>query len=256
VKGCDTANDCTMDPKATAVSCKDRQCIQTCDPVSSYACNSVCVAIDDLNACGQSCDKCAAATIAHAHAACVPNDVQNNYDSSCQILCNDYYEMNNGQCTPKQITCYTDSDGDGWGNMNGSSTTAVGAPCPKGYGTTVAPDGTQTSGDCDDTNANVFPGQQKTFTTSYGASKSFDYNCDGQATPAPVQGGAACVGLTMFYTCSSLAGYPEYCPCAAQLSSGTETCGATVQATPCTVPAAGQCNPSAGGAQAVTVACN
>jgi hypothetical protein len=256
VKGCETANDCTIDPKATTVSCKDRQCVQTCAQGTSYACNGACVAVDDLNACGQACAKCDAAKITHAHAACVPNDVLSSTDSSCQILCDDYYEMNNGQCVPKQITCYTDSDGDGWGNMKGSTTTAVGGPCPKGYGTIVAPDGTQTNGDCDDTDANVFPGQTKTFTTSYGASKSFDYNCDGQATPAPVIGGAACSGLQMFYTCSSLAMYPDYCGCSAQLSTGTETCGATVQATPCTVPAKGQCNPSAGGAQTVTVACN
>ncbi len=224
--------------------------------MSSYACSSVCVAIDDVNACGKACAMCAAPAIAHAHSACTPHDFQGNYDSACQVLCDDYYQMDNGQCVPKQITCYTDADGDGWGNMKGTSTTAVGGPCPNGYGTTLAPDGKQTNGDCDDTNANVFPGQTKTFTTPYGAAKSFDYNCDGQATTAPALGGAACNGLATFYTCSSLAAYPTYCACSAQLATGTETCGATVQATPCSVPSMGQCGVAASGVQTVTVACN
>jgi hypothetical protein len=252
VKGCATANDCTLAAHGTTVSCKDRQCEQVCDG-ESYACKGTCVAVDDLTACGQACTKCDAATISHAKAACLPNQ---NHDSTCEIVCDDYYQMSNGQCVPMQITCYTDADGDGWGTTKGSTTTVVGMACPKGYGPIVAPDGTKTNGDCDDTNANVFPGQLKTFSVPYGASKSYDYNCDGQSTPAPMIGGAACEGLTMFDSCANLGPYPDYCGCTAQLVSGNQTCGATVQATACNVPSKGACSPSAAGPTATTVGCN
>jgi hypothetical protein len=76
-------------------------------------------------------------------------------------------------CTPTLL--YRDDDGDGYGG----SVTFTG--CSPDAGTWVS-----VGGDCDDSNAQVHPGQTAYFSTGYVPSgqsaTSFDYNCDGQET--------------------------------------------------------------------------
>jgi hypothetical protein len=82
-------------------------------------------------------------------------------------------------------TYFVDADHDGYGT---TATTTACAP-PAGY----AP----VSGDCDDTNSNVHPGQTTYFGTPYTLSGaiSYDYNCDGVETPDP--------GSIIYTTCGA-----------------------------------------------------
>jgi hypothetical protein len=107
---------------------------------------------------------------------------------------------------------YQDSDGDGFGNRNGSVAggTAVvgctGSP-PGGY---VA-DNT----DCDDGDGNVHPGQQGFFSTPSKGTGTFDYNCDGNQTHSPIYSGASCELVT---------GSPFISPgCSTTTTCGTST---------------------------------
>ena len=70
-------------------------------------------------------------------------------------------------------TYYYDNDGDGYGNSNSATTICT---------STVPPLYVATGGDCCDSDVNAHPGQTNYFTTANGCS-SFDYNCDGQASP-------------------------------------------------------------------------
>ncbi len=76
-------------------------------------------------------------------------------------------------CTPTLL--YRDDDGDGYGG----SVTFMG--CSPDAGTWVS-----VGGDCDDSNAQVNPGQTAYFSSGYvppgQSGTSFDYNCDGQET--------------------------------------------------------------------------
>lgn len=74
-------------------------------------------------------------------------------------------------CTP--TTWYRDSDGDGYGNPNDSTSNCS---QPSGY---VA-----NSTDCYDSNSNVRPGQTQYF-TSHRGDFSFDYDCSGQDNKEP-----------------------------------------------------------------------
>lgn len=60
-----------------------------------------------------------------------------------------------------QVTYYADSDNDGYGDTNNS---IQGCSAPSGY--------TQTGGDCDDTDANIYPGATE-------VCDNLDNNCDG-----------------------------------------------------------------------------
>jgi hypothetical protein len=68
-------------------------------------------------------------------------------------------------------TWYQDHDGDGFGNVNAATQACT---RPTGY---VA-----NNTDCCDTDAHAFPGQTAYFTVA-DACGSYDYNCDGLATP-------------------------------------------------------------------------
>ncbi len=79
-------------------------------------------------------------------------------------------------CT-NPTTYYQDHDGDGVG---GTKTQNACAPPGKGWVTT--------GGDCDDENADVFPGQTKYFGTAYqppNGGDSYDYNCNKKEEEQP-----------------------------------------------------------------------
>jgi hypothetical protein len=126
-----------------------------------------------------------------------------------------------GTCKCPNVTCnagvscavfYPDVDGDGFGDNKATiGNNAAVAGCadapPKGY---VA-DNT----DCDDKDANAFPGQTAYFSTVSAGTGSFDYNCDGVSEKGlPEYPGA---------TCSFC---PDGCSVACSAASST-TCGAT-----------------------------
>lgn len=79
-----------------------------------------------------------------------------------------------GGCTP--TTFYEDKDGDGWGSAKTVQACAASAGL------------TDRTGDCDDGNESVFPGQTKYFATPYTTplgKASFDYDCNGSEDPTP-----------------------------------------------------------------------
>lgn len=66
---------------------------------------------------------------------------------------------------------YRDADGDSWGSSESSCSAAAGW--------------VSRTGDCNDANADVFPGQTSNFSVPYattGLTQSFDYDCDGSET--------------------------------------------------------------------------
>ncbi len=104
-------------------------------------------------------------------------------------------------CVP--ITYFLDGDGDGYGG----TTTSKGC---------VPPDSrpwVTMSGDCDDSNATVNPGQTTYFAMGYvptgKTSPSFDYDCDGAETESGMSDKAAC--QTVNLTCKG-SGYIEASP--------------------------------------------
>jgi hypothetical protein len=75
-----------------------------------------------------------------------------------------------GKWTSSVVTCFQDDDGDGFGDSSVSKTA-----CSCGYGWSTK------SGDCDDGNSFVFPGQTQWFQGSYTSpwgDESWDYNCN------------------------------------------------------------------------------
>ena len=141
-------------------------------------------------------------------------------------------------------TYYQDNDKDGYGG-----TTTVQACSPPSSGTWV----TQ-GGDCDDSNADVHPGQTQYFTTGYtppGSSQlSFDYNCDGSETESGSNShlschwsGIICVG----------GGYLPVSP--SRSGSGVDNyCGSSQQAG-CWPNLSGECK-AGKGYSATTIACH
>jgi hypothetical protein len=130
---------------------------------------------------------------------------------SCGFSCHAGF----GDCTnnPAQVCTalpkwYQDQDGD----KVGSSNSVAACTAPAGY---VA-----TSGDCLDTNAQVFPGQTASFVTGYtnaAGATSFDYDCNGVESESgawphwPGSCAAGCTGYGYAPTGRSGAGVDPYC---------------------------------------------
>lgn len=76
--------------------------------------------------------------------------------------------------------CLRDADGDGYGAREGSMTAGPDAACPDGW--MPAPDASSIRYDCDDGNADVFPGQTLFFVhprPGCTGDLCWDYDCDG-----------------------------------------------------------------------------
>lgn len=105
----------------------------------------------------------------------------------------------NGDATdgPRPRAWFVDCDGDGVAAPGAGASPSCGPPSPpdrcvgRGW-TDVAPVG---AGDCNDMNADVFPGQTESFgvPTSTG---SFDYDCDGMAATSDVCGGVCSINYS------------------------------------------------------------
>lgn len=124
---------------------------------------------------------------------------------------------------------YRDRDGDGFGA--GDARSFCGAP-PDGW--------VVDAGDCNDSDARVFPGQTRFFGESYtkDSVQSFDYDCSGTEEPAPNAAGAApncpalglvvCLGTGYGRTGRSGPGVDPTCGSTAMITcTGLLACAAT-----------------------------
>jgi hypothetical protein len=137
--------------------------------------------------------------------------------------------LGDGGC--KLTTFYEDKDGDGWGSAKTVQACEA------------APGLSDRTGDCDDGNKNVFPGQTKYFAAPYTTpvgKASFDYDCNGSEDPTPnlvqFQNFPIC---TTTMACSASGDNGKYCwepQHAARTAAGSfDKCGA--RAWVCLAPA-------------------
>ena len=169
--------------------------IAACDAYSCKgdACGTTCAATDD----------CLETHFCNAQGKCQPklgNGIECTLPTQCGsgfcvegVCCNSGCSDLGGTCkSPGKVgqcicptcpngTCrlfYRDSDGDGFGDKDGNLGTntavigCVGQPPPVGY--------KDRADDCDDGDANVFPGQTQWFATASAGKGTFDYNCSGK----------------------------------------------------------------------------
>jgi len=87
------------------------------------------------------------------------------------------------QACGEPVAYYADDDQDGFGRAD--SVHFACAPPSSAWATE--------DGDCDDANADVFPGQTSYFGVAYAGPRgdSFDYDCSGSEDPDPAAGGRA-----------------------------------------------------------------
>ena len=195
---------CTTPCTAATPLCSPTGCVSGC-PMGTVQCSTSCVDTQTSVAhCGSCTTPCGAA--ANSDPVCS--------GGQCGIVCRAGYadcdkNAANG-CEPLG-TFYQDADGDGVGGNN----SVQGCTAPTGY--------TSAGGDCDDANANVFPGQTAFFGATFlkGGLPSFDYNCDGNEIESAAFTtdhfvgvcGAACdnVGYLTASPTRSGAGVDSYC---------------------------------------------
>jgi hypothetical protein len=173
-----TSNAC-VPTKTDSLTCQtDAECLHN-HCVSGICCNTACASPNTCNDSGSA-------------GTCKCPNVSCNAGVSCAVF-------------------YPDVDGDGFGDNkatidNKSAVAGCADAPPKGY---VADDT-----DCDDKDANAFPGQTAYFSTVSAGTGSFDYDCDGVFEKGlPEYPGAACSFC------------PDGCTVACSATSSS-TCGA------------------------------
>jgi hypothetical protein len=97
-------------------------------------------------------------------------------DNNCDLVTN---EQNAVGCT----NFFADNDGDGYGSAGDQA-------C---FCEAVFPYVSADSSDCDDANAQRYPGQTNYFSSPADATGSFDYNCDGVSSQRWISGSSGCV---------------------------------------------------------------
>lgn len=127
-----------------------------------------------------------------------------------------------------RTTYYRDADGDGWGSS--ATTTSCSSTPPSEY--------VDRTGDCCDSDPNVFPGQSEFFATaSTACGTSWDYDCSGGVTTTPEYRGNGCRSGTAPPECETAIQYfteancgkeSAYCGCSTgPPSSCAFGCGVT-----------------------------
>jgi hypothetical protein len=148
-------------------------------------------------ACGAAC--CGPKEVCSKGSCCLPDcsTAECGVDPVCGAPC--------GTCSPP-LSCstyYKDLDGD----LVGGDSAIQACSQPAGY--------VGTTGDCEDGNQNVFPGQTKWFSSSYQSSKgvaSFDYDCSGAEENKyndPKCGSVSCSSASKGIHCMSGCGNPS-----------------------------------------------
>lgn len=237
-----TCGGCTTKCAAPTPLCSPTGCVGSC-PVGTTLCGTQCV---DTQTSATNCQTCGTicATFANSDPACI--------GGKCGISCHAGFQdcdgnPNNG-CEPL-TTFYKDGDGDGVGGAS----TMLACAAPSGFAAR--------GGDCDDTNARVFPGQATYFGTPYtnpAGAVTYDYDCDGnEVESASTLGdhfigtcGAGCDNLGYLSTGRTGAGVDAYCG-----STRYRTCVSTLAPSPAgpgaSLPVGGTCTSPVGTQPAV-----
>jgi hypothetical protein len=154
---------CTVQCTGSTNLCSPTGCVGAC-PGTTVLCGTSCVdtqtTVTSCGACNKVCNSAANSDPTCAGGVCGIKchagfqDCDNNAANGCEPL----------------TTFYQDGDGDGVGG----AASKLACTAPVGY--------KAAGGDCDDSNASVFPGQTQYFGAPYtnpGGAVSFDYDCDG-----------------------------------------------------------------------------
>ena len=186
---CDGKGSCYigLDDCSNGYACDSQTaaCRTTCsanlDCLANYYCNGNTNACAATKSDGLTCATDAECTSNH----CV---IANGTGVCCNTACDSPNSCNNsgsaGKCQCPNVMCsagvacqifYQDADGDGYGNKNGVLGTTAKAGCAGSPPAGFVADNT----DCDDGDANAFPGQTAYFPTPSKGIGTFDYNCDG-----------------------------------------------------------------------------
>lgn len=193
---------CTTKCTGAALLCAATGCLSAC-PAGTMQCGSSCVdttkSLDHCGGCGTKCNAPANGDPLCASSTCTFScrtgfgDCTNNPAKACNVL-------------PKW---YADADNDGVGTASSVQS------CTKPAGHAAA------SGDCLDTNPQVFPGQPMSFGTSFisaAGAESFDYDCSGveveefgEHWPGACGAGCDAFGYTPRIPARSGAGVNGYC---------------------------------------------
>lgn len=137
-----------------------------------------------------------------------------------------FFDVGSFDCAPMDATSqmllsgYVDQDGDSHG-AGSAATTCVGWDLP--------PRTAVRGGDCDDANANVFPGQTAYFTTPR-ANGSYDYDCDVLETQRTYSDCSSCVADATNTFCQSSCAASPVAACG--VTGSHQTCSAVL---PCSL---------------------
>jgi hypothetical protein len=232
---CDGAGTCNeKDTGCTDYNCNMGACRTLCSADSDCQptdfCNlniNKCVPKHDLGTACMMGDECKS-TFCYSGVCC---------NTTCGDMTQSCVNPTPGQCQctghacPPGVACvlfYRDGDKDGFGDATANLTNGravagcVGDTPPTIGGTPYRADNT----DCDDADANAFPGQTAFFATPSAGTGSFDYNCNGnpneKETPEFTAGCIFCVLDTNFFVCAKPAG-----TCATNGTQSALTCGRT-----------------------------
>ncbi len=205
---CDTTTHVCV--PGVALDCSDGDDCTTdeCDPTTGCFNPLIDADMDghapsSLGACGDDCD-----------------DTRDDVFTGAEELCDGVDNNCNTDIDETAPTWYIDCDGDGFAEGTGGGRPGCAEPPPQGCGggwTTVRPTDAMST-DCNDGNADVFPGQTAYFTTPVPGTGGYDYDCNGRDSiryscgPSDGTCGSRCSGGYLPKTSSNPNGCEVSCP--------------------------------------------